>query len=116
MNASETFLYRVTQAIWYLFSLLETLLIVRFILRLFGANPDAAFTSFVYGISQVFVAPFQYVFGSPSVGVAVVDMSTLLALIMYWILAWGITTLIAMNREVDDIEASRELKAQDNHI
>lgn len=112
MNSQET-MYRVTRVVWYVFSAIEALLVLRFILRLLAANPAAGFTEFVYTFSGIFLAPFRYVFGTPSAGGSALELSTLLAMIVYWLIAWGIVKLIVMNRPVSEIEARTELTQQD---
>ena len=44
-------LYRGTQIVWYVLTVLEVLLAFRFVLRLIGANPVAGVTDFIYSIS-----------------------------------------------------------------
>ncbi len=85
---------RVGQIIYILFGVLEALLIIRFALKLLGANPGAAFTSFIYGLTQVFVAPFEGVFPSPATNASVLEVSTLLAIIVYALIAWLIVSVI----------------------
>jgi hypothetical protein len=41
-------LFRGTQIVWYMLTLLEVFLMFRFILKLTAANPEAGFTSFIY--------------------------------------------------------------------
>ena len=113
MNSKET-LYRTTRVIWYLFYVIETLLLLRFVLKLLGANSGAAFTQIIYSTSEIFVAPFLYVFGSPSAGGSMIELSTILAMIVYWLGVWGIIKLIVMNRQVDTYEAEASLEEQDN--
>ena len=113
MSNKET-MYRSTRYVWYIFSAIEVVLLLRFGLKLLAANPGAGFTQLIYGISGVLIAPFQYVFSAPSAGGSVVEFSTLLALFVYWILAWGIVKLIVMNRPVNSYEAERSLENQDN--
>lgn len=112
MNSQES-LYRTTRIVWYIFYAIEVLLVFRFALKLLGANAAAGFTQFIYGASQILVAPFVYVFGTPAVGGSVVEISTLLAMLVYWVLAWGIVKLIVMNRPINTFEAERNLEAQD---
>lgn len=107
-------LYRITRYVWYAFYVIEALLILRLVLKLLGANPDAGFTQLVYSASQVFVAPFQYVFSAPSAGGSVLELSTVLALVVYWLIAWGIVKLIVMNRRVEPQEARETLEEEDN--
>ncbi len=70
-------LYRGTQIVWYLFSLLEALLMFRFVLKLMGANSAAGFTSFIYAITRPFTAPFLAVFSKTTVQGSIFEWTTL---------------------------------------
>ena len=107
-------MYRSTRFIWYVFYVIEVLLGLRFALKLLAANSGAGFTELIYGVSGIFAAPFLYVFKTPVVGGSVFETGTLLAMVVYWILAWGIVKLISMNRSVDTNEAREVLESQDN--
>jgi uncharacterized protein YggT (Ycf19 family) len=111
--STETTMYRSARLIWYIFGAIEALLALRFALRLLGANPEAAFTQFIYSLSYIFVAPFQLVFGTPTAGGSALELSTLLAMAVYWFIAWGIIRLLVMNRPVSRHEAHAELQDQD---
>ncbi|OGG87701.1 hypothetical protein A2592_01010 [Candidatus Kaiserbacteria bacterium RIFOXYD1_FULL_42_15] len=113
MNNEKT-LYKTTRVIWYVFYVLEALLLFRFILKLLGANAAAGFTNFIYSLSYVPLAPFRLVFGTNSVGGSTLEWSTLLAMLVYWVVAWGIIKLVVMNRPLDEREAERGLEMQDN--
>src|SRR5689334_23159162 len=39
---------KMVQIVWLLFGLIETVLAIRFVLRLLAANPDAPFAAFMY--------------------------------------------------------------------
>ena len=106
-------LYRGTQIAWYIFYVIETLLLFRFLLRLLAANPNAGFTEFIYAISYPFAAPFLYVFRVSTVGQGVFEWSTLLAMIVYWVLVWGVIRLIVMGKPVTQTEARTKLENQD---
>lgn len=106
-------LYRGTQVIWYIFYIIETLLLFRFILKLLGANPAAGFTQFIYGITAPFVAPFIAVFRSIQVSITTIEWSTLLAMLVYWLLAWAIVKLLVMGRPVNNREAKYHLREQE---
>ena len=106
-------LYRGTQIVWYLFSFIEAILLFRFLLKLIGANPAAGFTDFIYTISYPFVAPFLYVVPSPSISGSLFEWSTLIALLVYWVVAWGIVKLIVMNKPISTTEAHIGLIEQD---
>jgi hypothetical protein len=111
--STETALFRETKVVWYIFGAIEALLLLRFLLRALAANPEAAFTQFVYAASQIFVAPFIFVFGTPSFGGSALELSTLLAMIVYWFIAWGVVKLLLMGRPVSRYEARADLQDQD---
>lgn len=115
MNSSYTStstkpLYRGTQIVWYVLSIIEVLLAFRFVLKFLGANPGAGFTSFIYGITYVFATPFLSVFQNAQVVPgSVFEWSTLLAMVVYWIVAAGIIRLFLMGRTVSTPEAAAKL-------
>ena len=106
-------LYRGVQLVWYLVGILEALLAFRFVLKLMGANPAAGFTNFVYSLSEPFVAPFINVFRIPRVEGSVLEWTTLLAMLVYFLIALAIVKLLAMSRPVSAPEAAVKLEQQD---
>ena len=79
---------KITRAIYLLFGLIEALLLIRFVLKALGANAEAGFAQFVYGITGPLVAPFLGLFGTPQAGGAVLEVHTLIAVIIYALVAW----------------------------
>lgn len=106
-------LYRGTQIVWYILGLIEILLAFRFILKLFGANAAAGFTSFIYGATYIFAAPFLSVFRITKVAGSVFEWTTLLAMFVYWVLAFGIIKLLLMGKTVSTPEAAAKLDEED---
>ncbi len=105
-------LYRGTQIVWYVLGILEVLLAFRFILRLLGANSEAGFSTFVYSLSLPFTYPFSAVFGSTVVSGSVFEWTTLLAMVVYWLVAFGIVKLLTMSKAVTTPEAAEKLDSQ----
>lgn len=93
-TSSQTFEY----LIYFFFGLLEILLAFRLILKLMGANSLSAFVGLIYGITGIFVLPFEGIFRRGlAQGVettSVFEPSTLIAIIVYAILAWGVVKLL----------------------
>jgi uncharacterized protein YggT (Ycf19 family) len=85
---------RVAQAVGVLFGVVIALIGIRFVLLLLGANPDAGFTSFIYGVTGPLVAPFEGMFGAPDTGSGVVDPASLVAIVVYTLLGWLVTKLV----------------------
>jgi uncharacterized protein YggT (Ycf19 family) len=103
-------LFRGTQVIWYLCAILEVILAFRFFLRFADANPFAGFTNFVYTISWPFVEPFNAVFRISIVEGKVFEWTTLLAILVYYLIALGITSLLSMSKTVSTPEAAAKLE------
>ncbi len=84
--------------VYFFFGALEILLVFRFILKLAGASLSSAFVGFIYGFSGIFVAPFAGIFHRGfSQGVettSVFEPSTLIAILVYAVLGWGIVKLV----------------------
>lgn len=106
-------LYRGTQVVWYILGVLEVLLAFRFILKLLAANPVAGFTSFIYGITALFAAPFLSVFKIVKVQGSILEWTTLLAMLVYWLIALAIIKLFVGSKSVSTPEASVKLDQQD---
>jgi hypothetical protein len=113
-NSSRTRpLYRGTQIVWYILGILEALMAFRFALKLFGANPGAGFSSLIYGVTHIFVAPFLSVFRVTQVQGSVFEWTTLLAMFVYWLVAMAIIKLFLMSRSVSTPEAAVKLNQQE---
>ncbi len=106
-------LYRGTQVVWYILGLVEILLAFRFVLKLFGANPAAGFTSFIYSTTYIFAQPFLNVFRVTYIEGSVFEWTTILAMIVYWIVAMGIIKIFVMGKTVSTPEAAVKLDDQD---
>jgi len=102
-------IYRGTQVVWYVLGLIEVLLAFRFGLRLLAANPEAGFSRFVYTISYPFAAPFLKVFNASKVDSGVFEWTTLLAMFVFFLIAWGIVKLFFMSKTVSTTEAASKL-------
>lgn len=106
-------IYRGTQIVWYILGVIETLLAFRFILKVMGANPNAGFTDFIYTITLPFVGPFLAVFNRSTLEGSVFEWTTILAMLVYWILAEAIIRLFLMNRTVSTGEAAAKMDRGD---
>ncbi len=86
---------RIVNIVYFLFAILEVLLVVRVILHLLGANPDNGFANFVNGLSAPFVALFANLLQNPALtSTSVLEITTIFALIVYAIAAWLIGRVI----------------------
>ena len=70
--------------ITFVIGLVELLLVFRFMLKLFAANPQASFVSWIYEMTEPLLAPFLLAFPTPSVqGGYTLEFTTLFALFVY---------------------------------
>jgi hypothetical protein len=106
-------LFKGIQIVWYLLSILEVLLAFRFVLKLTGANPEAGFSSFIYGLTWLFTVPFNAVFPKTVVLKSSFEWTTLLAMLVYWIIGIAIARLFLMSKTVSTPEAAVELEKQE---
>jgi len=106
-------LYRGTQAVWYIVGILEALLAFRFLLKLLAANAQAGFTSFIYTVTAPFAAPFLNVFHISRVEGSVLEWTTILAMLVYWLLAYAVIKLLVIGKPVSTPEAAVKLDMQD---
>lgn len=106
-------LYRGTQIVWYILSFIETLLVFRFVLKLLGANPHAGFSSMIYEVTYILSAPFLNVFRISPVEGGTFEWTTLLAMLVYYLIGVGIIKLLLMSRSVSTTEAAVRLGNQD---
>jgi hypothetical protein len=81
--------------VWWLAGLVDVLLGLRFVLKLFGANP-IPFVRFIYDVSWPFIVPFHGIFNTDQVGRTVLEPECLVAIAIYTLLAWGIVSLIQL--------------------
>ncbi len=113
-NAASTKpLYRGTQIVWYILGVIEVILALRLVLKLLGANSAAGFTSFVYTISKPLAGPFLNVFGNTKVSGSVFEWTTVLAMLVFWLVAFGIVKLFIMSKSVSTPEAAEKLDRQE---
>ena len=95
-NAAEerVIVSRAVQVIWLLFGFLEALIGIRIVLKLIGANPAAFFSQAIYGITDVFLWPFAGLTSNPGVGTFQLEITSIIGLIVYALITWGLTRLI----------------------
>jgi len=86
--------YKVSQIIWLLFGGLEALIGIRVILLLIGANPANGFTAFVYQLTQLFLWPFQNLIANPTFQNMTLEVTSIVAMIVYALLGWIIVRMI----------------------
>jgi len=83
------FSFKVTQLIWLFLGILEALIVLRIGLKLIGANPASPIVALIYGVTYLFLFPFEGMVATPSAGSSVLELSSLFAMVIYALIAWA---------------------------
>jgi YggT family protein len=75
-----------SRVIALVFTVIEVLLLVRFTLKLLGANAEQALVSGIYAVTDPLIAPFRGIFAQPA-GTPVVEIATLLSIVFFVLVA-----------------------------
>jgi YGGT family protein len=87
---------RAAMITYLIVGVVEALIISRVILKLLAANPEAGFVRVIYDRSALFVAPFQGIFPTPATQNSVLELSSLVAIAVYALIALTLVRLIAI--------------------
>ena len=82
-----------SRVITLVFTVIEVLLLIRFVLKLLSANADQALVALIYGVTDPLIAPFRGIFAQPS-GTPVVEIAALLAIVFFVLLAAPIVAVV----------------------
>lgn len=105
-------IFRTYQVIWYILGVIEALLIFRIFLRFIGANPGSGFTMFIYSLSAPFAVPFLGVVRPSISGNSVLEWSTLIAMAVYALIAWGLIEFFQIIKPVSPDEVEETVDSQ----
>ncbi len=88
----------VERVIYFLFGALEVLLGFRLVFKLLGAGHGSAFVDAIYSLTRIFILPFGGIFPQATTTgletIAILESATVIAIIVYAVLAWGIVALV----------------------
>lgn len=87
----------VGRLVWFVAGIILILLAFRFVFILAGANQGSGFVNFIYNVSHPLASPFFGIFGyQQSLGVGKFEFSTLVAMAVYALIAWGVAQLLTI--------------------
>jgi len=87
---------RVKQVIYFIFGVINVLLLLRFVLLLLAANELSPFVTLIYGLSSPLARPFQGIFAEPTLGGSVLEWASLVAIGVYSLIAYGLVRVVAL--------------------
>lgn len=97
-------IFRSWMIIWYILAVIEVILGLRMLFKAIGANPYSGFVSLIYSISDILLLPFSGIFPASVSGSSVIEWSTIIAAVIYALIAWGIVNLIHLVRPISPEE------------
>jgi len=111
------FSFKATQLVWLLFGVLEALIALRIGLKLIGANPESPIVALIYGLTFMFLFPFEGLVASPTVGGMVLEISSMFAMLIYALIAWVVerTVWLILYRPRGPVVAVTETSTSESH-
>lgn len=80
--------------VWLILGFIETFIGLRVLLKGLAANPANEFADFVYTVSRLFLTPFFGLVGEPVANGNVLEVSSLVAMVVYLLAALGINRAV----------------------
>ena len=90
----RAFTFKATQVIWLFLGILESLIALRILFKLIAVNAENPFANLLYSTTHLFVAPFTSLVGAPAAGGMVFEFYSIIAMIVYWLVGWGVERII----------------------
>ncbi len=90
--------------IYYILGIIEILLGFRLVFKLLGASTKSSFVTFLYSSSQALISPFTGIFSAftgDGAGPFVLEPSTIIAMIVYAVVAQGLISLFKIKAVSD---------------
>ena len=112
------FTFKITQLIWLFLGILEALIALRIGLKLIGANPESPIVALIYGLTFLFLFPFEGMVATPSVGSIVLELSSLFAMLIYALIAWAVERIVwvLFYRPRGPVVGTTQTTASERHI
>jgi len=86
--------FKATQLIWLLLGILEAAIALRVVFKLIAVNAANPFAALLYNVTDLFVAPFASLIGAPAAGGMVLEISSIIAMIVYFLIAWALERIV----------------------
>src|SRR5688572_32442856 len=112
------FTFKVTQLIWLFLGILEALIALRIGLKLIGANPESPIVALIYGLTFLFLFPFEGMIAAPSYGGIVLELSSFFAMLIYALIAWAVerTVWVLFYRPRGPVVGTTQTTTSERHI
>jgi hypothetical protein len=90
--------------IYFIAGVIIAFLVLRIIFLLLAANQGSGFVDFIYAVGGFFASPFYGIFNyTPSYGQFVFEISSVVAIVIYALVAWGLGKLFTLTSNRSDV-------------
>ena len=79
---------RLTRFIYLVFNVLESLIGLRVLLKMFAANPSNLFAHFTYQLTDLFLWPFSGLVFNPAIDGMVLEITSLIGMLVFGLMGW----------------------------
>jgi hypothetical protein len=86
--------FKAMQLIWLGVGALEALIGLRILFKLIAVNPENAIASLLYSFTDLFLLPFAGLTSTPSSGGMVLEISSVIAMVVYALIGWAAAKLV----------------------
>jgi hypothetical protein len=94
MGEKPAYNFRAAALVGFIVGAVDILIAARFLGKLLGASSSSSFVHGIYQVSGVFVAPFTGIFGDTGSKTNTFETASLVALVVYAVIGWGIVVMI----------------------
>ena len=98
---------RAYETIYVLFAIIVGAIFIRVLLKVLGANTAVAFTQFMYGVTDPLLAPFRGLLPTFASGRAILESSSLFAILIYGLIGIALARLVSLMFRRDVTVAAR---------
>jgi len=95
-------------------TIIELLLVGRFILKLIGANPVSGFTQFVYGLTDPLMRPFWGITPTANIDGAIFDFSIVIAMAVYVIVGTILLWVVSLADQAGQVNRMTDRRTDHN--
>jgi hypothetical protein len=114
---SVFFTFMATQVVWLVFGILEAMILLRIVLKALEANAASPIAAFINGFTNLFLWPFAGLTGTPAAGGMVLEISSLIAVVVYGLIAYALAKIIWVTfyRPRGPVECVTQTTVTDQH-
>ena len=88
------FTERLSRLVYLVTGVIDSLIGVRVLLKLIAANPDNTFAALIYRVTDWMLRPFASLITNPSIGNSVVEITSIIAMLVYALIGWLLVQFI----------------------